>query len=146
MVYGATGYHLVTLFVFILQMGICIAYVNRIFTFIMQVMCYEYLDQICYNKNTIFLIALSIIIPLSMIRKLSTFSIFSGFAIFCVFCTVMFIVGYSFYNRYQLDMLDQYYNSELLSFRYYLDQKHKLINFGELPVFYGLLQVSFEAD
>jgi amino acid permease len=120
-------------------MGICIAYVNRIFTFVMQLVCYEYLDQVCYNKHTIFIIVLALIIPLSMIRKLSTFSLFSGFAIICVFITVVFIVGYSFYNRYLLDMLDKEYNSDLLSFSYYLKHKHNVLNLDELPVFYGLL-------
>lgn len=53
---------------------------------------------------------------------------FSGFAIICVFITVLFIVGYSFYNRYLLDLLDREYNSELLSFAHYLQYKHKLLN------------------
>jgi len=39
MVAGGWGYHTVSIFVFILQMGICIAYVNRIFTFLMHLVC-----------------------------------------------------------------------------------------------------------
>ena len=81
-----------------------------------------------------------------MIRKLSTYSKLSGIAILCVLVTVVFIVSYSFYNRQLLDSLDREYNSDLLSFSYYLQNKHQLVNLQELPVFYGLLQISFEAD
>lgn len=85
------------------------------------------------------MIVLSIIIPLSMIRKLNNFSFYSGIAILFVFITVLFIVFYSFYNRYLLDLLDKEYNSDLLSFNHFLKHKHKMINWEELPVFYGLL-------
>jgi len=139
MVAGDFGYHMVTVFVFILQMGISIAYVNRIFTFLMQLICEASATDTCVNKNQIFIIVLGIIIPLSMIRKLNNFSYFSGFAIICVFITVLFIIGYSFYNRYLLDMLDKEYKSDLLSFSHFIKHKHKLINWEELPVFYGLL-------
>ena len=90
----------------------------------MSLICVEYLNDVCYNKHTIFAIVLAIIIPLSMIRKLSTYSNFSGIAIFATFITVVFIVCFSIYNRINLDNLDKMYNSDLLSFSHYLNNKH----------------------
>ena len=120
-------------FVSILQIGTCISYVFCFSLFFNYAFCYGNVIYLCGNHSMSFLVALTIIIPLSLVKTLTRYNKFSIVAnifivitlitLFCYSLQVIFQKGISGTSLFTVIFLKKYfskfYNEFFLSLKFH---------------------------